>query len=190
MGSALSPAPIHNKAHFTPLTTIPWRGSSILIPPIVMSAGILGNHYYWIRGKRWINNIATLVEKTGLAPTRRQTVIWTNGGVMSWCIYASLLLDGLTHWGRATHTCVSKLTIIGSDNGLSPGRHQAITWTNAGILLIGSLGTKFSENLIGIQTFSFKKMHLKISSAKWRPSCLGLNVLMIDHCDLIYSTTD
>ena len=26
----------------------------------------------------------------------------------------------LTHWGRVTHTCVSTLTIIGSDNGLSP----------------------------------------------------------------------
>ena len=26
----------------------------------------------------------------------------------------------LTHWGRETHICVSKLTIIGSDNGLSP----------------------------------------------------------------------
>ena len=41
----------------------------------------------------------------------------------------------LTHWGRVTHICVSKLTIIGSDNGLSPGRRQAIIWTNAGILL-------------------------------------------------------
>ena len=32
----------------------------------------------------------------------------------------------LTHWGRATHICVSELTIIGSDNGLSPERPQAI----------------------------------------------------------------
>ena len=44
-------------------------------------------------------------------------------------------MSHLTHWGRVTHICVSKLTIIGSDNDLSPGRHQAITWTNAGILL-------------------------------------------------------
>ena len=81
----------------------------------------------------------------------------------------------LTPWGRVTHVCVNKLTIIGSDHGLSPGRHQAIIWTNAGILLIGPLGTNFSEILIGIQTFSFKKMHLKMSSGKWRPFCLGLN---------------
>ena len=82
-----------------------------------------------------------------------------------------------TDWGRVTHKCVVKLTINGSDNGLSPGRHQAIIWTNAGILLIGTLGTNFSEILIGIPTFSFKKMHSNISSAKWRLFCLGLNVL-------------
>ena len=76
-----------------------------------------------------------------------------------------------------THICVVKLTIIGSDNGFSPGRRQVIIWANAGILLIGPLGTNFSEILIGILTFSFKKMHLKMSSAKWRPFCLGLNVL-------------
>ena len=83
----------------------------------------------------------------------------------------------LTHWGRVTHICVGKLTIIGSDNGLSPGRDQTIVWTNAGILLIGPLGTNFSEILIAIQTFSLKKMHLKMSSGKCRPFCLGLNVL-------------
>ena len=32
------------------------------------------------------------------------------------------------------HTWVSKLTIICSDNGLSPGRRQGIIWTNAGNL--------------------------------------------------------
>ena len=79
----------------------------------------------------------------------------------------------LTHWGRVTHICVVKQTIIGSDNGLSPGRRQAIIWTNAGILLIGPLGTNFSQILIGIQTFSLTKM----ASAKWRPFCLSLNVL-------------
>ena len=83
----------------------------------------------------------------------------------------------IIHRGQVTHICVGNLTIIGPDNGLSSGRRQAIIWTNAGILLIGPRGTNFSEILIGIQTFSFKKMHLKMSSAKWRPFCLGLNVL-------------
>ena len=63
----------------------------------------------------------------------------------------------LTHWDQVTHICVGNLTIIGSDNGLLSGRRQAITWTNIGILLIGPLGTNFSEMLIEIHTFSLKK---------------------------------
>ena len=74
----------------------------------------------------------------------------------------------LTHWGRVTHVCVSKLTIIGSDNGFSPGRYHAIIWTNVGILLIVPLGTNLKELLIEIHTSSFKKMHWKMSSAKCR----------------------
>ena len=62
----------------------------------------------------------------------------------------SLGHNELTHWGQVTLICVSKLTIIGSDNGLSPDRRQAIIWTNAGLLLIGPLGTNFSEILIEI----------------------------------------
>ena len=85
----------------------------------------------------------------------------------------------LTHWGRVTHICVSKITIIGSDNDLSPDRCQAIIWTNVGILFIQTIGTNFSEILSKIHTFSFKKMHLKMLSAKWRPFCLGLNVLRL-----------
>ena len=87
----------------------------------------------------------------------------------------------LTHWGRVMHICVSNLAIIGSDNGLSPGQRQAIIWTNAGIFLIKPLGTNFSEILIENHIFSYKKMRLKLSSVKWRPFCLGLNVLMLIH---------
>ena len=97
------------------------------------------------------------------------TLIWSPSNAAS--------ISVLTHWGRVTHKCVSKLTIIVSNNGLSLGRRQAIIWNNVGILLIGPLGINFSEILIEIYTFSFKKMHLKMSSGKWRPFCLGLNVL-------------
>ena len=82
----------------------------------------------------------------------------------------------LIHWDRVTPICVGKLTIIGSDNGLEPSRRQAIIWTSAGILLIGPLGTYFSEILIEIY-ISFKEMHLKLPSGNWRPFCFGLNVL-------------
>ena len=83
-------------------------------------------------------------------------------------IYLHVIHILLSHWGRVTDICVSKLTIIGSDNGLSPGRCQAIIWTNAGILLIRSLGTNSSKILSEIHTSSFKKMPLKMSSTKWR----------------------
>ena len=83
----------------------------------------------------------------------------------------------LINWGRVTHIYVSELTIIVSDNGLSPGRCQVIIWTSAGILLFRTLGTNLSEILSEIHKLSFRKIHFKMSSGKLRPSCLGLNVL-------------
>ena len=89
--------------------------------------------------------------------------------------FISTVPNGLTHWGRVMYICVSKLlNIIGSVNGSSPGRCQAIIWTNAGILLIGPLGTNFSEILSEIHTFSFKKMHLKMLAILSRPQCVNL----------------
>ena len=71
------------------------------------------------------------------------------------------VLNELTHRGRVTHICVGKLTNIGSDNGWSPGRRQTIIWTNAGILLIGPLGTNFSEILI-------KNLHFHSRKCMWK----------------------
>ena len=99
-----------------------------------------------------------------------------------WCFHTFPDKLLLTHWGRAMHICVSKPTIIGSDNGLSPGRRQVIIWTNAGRFLIRTSGTNVSEFFSKIHTFSFKKMHRKISSVKWQPFCSSLNVLTSDGC--------
>ena len=82
----------------------------------------------------------------------------------------------LTHWGRATHICVGNLTIIASDNGLSPGRSQAIIWTNAGILLIRPLRTNFNEILIGSQTFSFV---CEMACTLSRPQCVKAEDILI-----------
>ena len=93
-------------------------------------------------------------------------------------VYHELHVNTLiTHWGQVIYVFVSNLATIGTDNCLLPGRHQAIIWISAGILLIGPLRTNFSETLIKIRISSFKKMHLKISSAIWCPFCLSLNVL-------------
>ena len=77
-----------------------------------------------------------------------------------------------------THICISKLTIIGSDNDLSPGRRQVIIWTNAGLLSIGTLRTNFSEILSEIYTFSlkenaFKNVVCKIAAPLLWPQCVN-----------------
>ena len=76
---------------------------------------------------------------------------------MAYCQLSIKLERLLTHWGWGMHVGISKPTIIGSDNCLLPGRHQAIIWTNAGVLLIEPSRTNFSVILIEIHTFSFKK---------------------------------
>ena len=73
-----------------------------------------------------------------------------------WVLYTMQAIL-LTHWGRVTHISINKLTIIGSDNGLSPDQRQAFIWTNAWILLIGNSGTSFSGIVIKIHNFPSRK---------------------------------
>ena len=101
---------------------------------------------------------------------------WTSANAAYELASKVVLIYHSTHWDRVTQKSVSKFTINSSDSALSPIRHQVIIWTNAGILLIRTLRTNFSETVIQIHTFSNKKMHLKMSSGKCRPFCLGLNV--------------
>ena len=77
----------------------------------------------------------------------------------------------LTHLPLCCIYALMNQMSIGSDNSLSPIRRQAIIQTIAGLLSIGPSGTNFSGILIKMKNFSFMKMHLKISSAKWRPFC-------------------
>ena len=71
--------------------------------------------------------------------------VMTRKYFLHYCTTAKQLINpALTHWGRVTHLCVT-----------NPGHHwrHAIIWTNAGLLLTGSLETNFSEILIEIYTF-------------------------------------
>ena len=75
------------------------------------------------------------------------------------------------------HIFVSKLSIIGSDNGLLPDRHQAIIRNKVGILLIGPLGTNFNGIVIEIHTFFVQENALenvvwKMAAILSRPQCV------------------
>ena len=76
------------------------------------------------------------------------------------------------------HICIGEITLIGSNNALLAGRHQAIIWTNTGILLIGPLGTNFSEILnrnsyIFIQENVFENVSWKMFSILSWPQCVN-----------------
>ena len=99
-----------------------------------------------------------------------------------WKKYSVVKLKGLIlySWRPSEHICVSKLTIIGSDNSLvawSPGRRQAIIWTNTGMLLIGPWGTNFINHNRNLYIF-IQENAFEMSSGKWWPFCLGLNVII------------
>ena len=122
------------------------------------------NHESLRKFREGYNNIRALFvivslkyyEKTiqGLVYWNRLTITWLH----------------LNPWGRVTHICVSKLTIIGSDNDMSHGRRQAINGTNAGILLMRLQWI--------INSYIFVQENAsKMSFEKWLPFCLGLNLL-------------
>ena len=112
-------------------------------------------------------------------PGDRRSQDISSHGIDQLLEYSSLSPRSVNSLRPSDAYSASELTIIGSDNGLSPGRRQVIIWTNAGLLLIQTLGTHFSEILGKIHTFSFKKLHLKMLSGKWRQIFLSLNVLIV-----------
>ena len=102
----------------------------------------------------------------------------------------AVVVSCLTHWGRVTQICVSKLTIIGSNNGLSPSRRQAIIWTNAGVLLIGPLSTNFSDILIGIhiQENTLENVVCEMASILSQPQCVkGGWIITTRHSDILHN---
>ena len=120
---------------------------------------------------------------------RQQAIMWANVDPDLRRHMVSLGHNDVTRLPLVPHICVTECLSIGSDNGLSPIRRQAIIWTNAGLLSIEPLGTNFSEILSKRQNFSFTEIHLKISPAKWRPFYPGgdelINFLSFSqHCFL------
>ena len=85
---------------------------------------------------------------------------------------------------------VSKLTIIGLDNGLSPHRRESIIWTNAEILMTRTPGTKLQWNLkrnwyIFIQENAFENVVCEMAAIFSQPQCVSqlahLSVSELNH---------
>ena len=78
----------------------------------------------------------------------RQAITWTNDDIINSSAPSAAYISH----------CIRSALVV---NGLSPGQRQAIIWASAEILFIGPSGINFSEILIKISKFSFKKMHWK-----------------------------
>ena len=90
----------------------------------------------------------------------------------------------LTHWGRMTHICIGDLTTIVSDKGLSPNQRQVINCTNAEVLLIEPLGTKFYGNFnrnsyIFIQANAVENITRKVADILSWPQCVLMELILL-----------
>ena len=94
-------------------------------------------------------------------------------------------MSWLTHWGWVRHICVSKLTIIGSGNGMLPGWHQVIIWTNAGILFIGDkIQWHFNWNqCISIHENAFENVACQMAPISSQPLWVNCDRLMFAQTD-------
>ena len=108
-----------------------------------------------------------------LSPAGHQAITWVSVDLLWIRPFVTNRGKKLTHL-PLPHTCFSE---SGQHWFIMACRliiqHQAIIWTSAVLLSIGPLGKNCGENSTKIQNVSFTKMHLKISSAKRRPSCPG-----------------
>ena len=106
----------------------------------------------------------------------------TNAGLLNcnstiYAFQANLWLNGTplsiqnTHWGRVTHICVSRLTIIDSYNGLSPPGAKPLSEQMLEYCWLGPWEIQW--NLIEIYTFSFMKIHWKMAVTLTRPHCVN-----------------
>ena len=79
----------------------------------------------------------------------------------------------LTHWGRVTHICVSKLTIIGSDNGLAPNHYLNQWWNIVNWTLRNKLQWNFNRNSnIFIEENTFENVVCEMSAILPWPQCV------------------
>ena len=131
---------------------------------------------------------AIIGSDNGLSPVQCQATIWTNAVLLSigpvgtnfsqnvfkiqTFSFKKMHLNQcfiIVNWTNRRSTLQS--------NCIQNFHSRKCIWTNTVLLSIGPIGTNFSQIICKIQTFSFKKMHLKISPEKCWPFCLSLNGL-------------
>ena len=111
-----------------------------------------------------------------ISPCNAKSVIFKE---ISWIGTSSIscqIAIRITQWVWVTHIFVKKLTTIGSDNCLSPGRCQAIIWITAGIK---PFETNVSQIFIFfylynfIQENAFENVVWKMAAILSRPQCVN-----------------
>ena len=134
----------------------------------------------------WFNRKYDSIDSdNGLATSRRQAIIWTNGCLGYWHICASLGLDELTHWGLVTPYGDRDLGQHWLRKWLVAWRHQAITWTNVDWSSVKSSGIHIRSISQEMPQPSITKICLKIRYLKYHSNFPGTNELKINenvHC--------
>ena len=153
----------------------------------------------------FVGNLTIIGSDDGLSHAGHQAIIWTDVEILSiWrqkqtyiCIeihiYScqKMLLkissgkcwpfclghNVLTHWGRVTHICVGKLTIIGSDYGLSPetalSHYLNQCWNIVNWILGNKLHRNFNRNSnISIHENALEDVVCELASILSQPQCV------------------
>ena len=130
--------------------------------------------FHWSCFLRSNQQYSSINSNNSLAPTRWQAIIWSNGDLLCWRIYASLWMSQL-------------ILFVVESSGMKTIWYlcnvYSIIWSNADFISIdpsGTISMKFIS--VKIPKFSIKKMHLQMLSAKkavilLKPQCEWVNTL-------------
>ena len=158
--------------------------------------------FHWSLFPRIQLTTSSIGSDNGLAPYRWQAIIWTNGGIVYWCIYVSLGLNELRSWYDSTrspscwglnslwsndpHIASESLVIYVLDSGLLPVWCQAISWPKFRFTVSWARRCKLRWIWIKIQIFVKKCIFLEYAICKMLAILASLNVVYVPTPCTIY----